>query len=259
MKNNSAINSKDMAMELYYSGYSINSEKVLLCLFEKNIDFKGHYVNLFKFEQTDASYLKVNPLGLTPTLVVGGISIPESTIINEYLEEALPEVSLRPQDPFQRAQMRGLVQTFQERFYPSMSVISQVHFVAEEMKRRWSIEQLEIFSNKKPNPDRASRQIRAVRDGLTKEEVAHAERTADQMLDLMEAKLSPNSEWLLEKFSLADISALPNVHRFFQLGLDQSVKKRPRVFSWYERMRARPSFVRTYEYAYVDFDVAEAM
>lgn len=259
MKNNSATTSKDMTMELYYSGYSINSEKVLLCLFEKEIQFRGHYVNLFKFEQTDPSYLRVNPLGLTPTLVVGGTAIPESTIINEYLEEALPNVSLRPEDPFQRAQMRGLVQTFQDRFYPSMSLISQVHFVADEMKKRWTIAQLEEFSNRKPNPDRAARQIRAVRDGLTKEEVTNAERTADQMLDLMEAKLSPNSEWLLEKFSLADLSALPNVHRFFQLGLDHLVKKRPNVFSWYERMRTRPSFARTYEYAYVDFDVKVAM
>ncbi|MCY1220071.1 Protein LigF [compost metagenome] len=243
-------------MELYYSGYSINSEKVLLCLFEKEINFEGHYINLFNFDQTDPSYLRVNPLGLTPTLKVGRTSIPESTIINEYLEEAFPGVSLRPEDPFERAQMRGLVQTFQDRFHPSMALISQVHFVADEMRRRWTIEQLEEFSNRKPNPERAARQIRAVRDGLTKEEVSYAERTAEQMLDAMEAQLSLNSEWLLRKFSLADLSALPNVHRFFQLGLDHVVMKRPNVFSWYERMCRRPSFARTYEFAYVDFDVA---
>lgn len=247
------MNNEVSSMELYYSGYSINSEKVLLCMFEKDVKFTGHYIDLFKFEQTNPAYLEINPLGLVPTLMVSGKPIPESTIINEFLDDAFPANPLRPKDSFKRAQMRVWVQRFQEKFYPAMAVISQVHFVAEELKRRWTQDQLEQLISRKPIAERVERQQRAVRDGLRKSEITAAERNAEEMLDKMEAQLTGGSEWLLGLFSLADIAAAPNVHRYFQLGLNSIVEKRPNVHAWYRRIRERPSFVRTYEYAIQDF------
>jgi glutathione S-transferase len=244
-----AIEPGQRLIELYYSRYSINSEKVLLCLFEKNIDFVGHQVDLFRFEQTSPSYLRINPLGLVPALLVDGASIPESTVINEYIEDAFPENPLRPRDAIARARMRVWVQHFQDSFYPPMAILSQARSFADVLKRRWSRDELEAMIQRKPNADRRARQLRAVREGLTPDEVANAERNAEEMLDRMEAQLAFGAEWLVDALSLADFAALPNVHRFFLLGLERMLERRPRVLAWYRRMQQRPSFRRTYEFA----------
>src|SRR5665213_2272925 len=52
-------------------------------------------------------YLKINPIGRVPTLVLDdGRALPESEVICEYLEDAFPQPSLRPADPWGRARMR---------------------------------------------------------------------------------------------------------------------------------------------------------
>src|SRR5689334_17646529 len=89
-------------LELYYSCYSINSEKVLLCLFEHEVPFSGHFIDLFDFEQTDPKYLAINPHGLVPTLVVDGQPLYESTAINEFIEDTRSGGHLRPSDPLER-------------------------------------------------------------------------------------------------------------------------------------------------------------
>lgn len=235
-------------IELYYSRYSINSEKVLLCLFEKELNFAGREIDLFRFEQTDDAYLAINPQGLVPTLIVDGAPVYESTAINEFIEDAYSEKPLRPSDPLECAKMRIWVQHFQDVFYPAMAQISQVGFIAEELKRRWSAAELERLIARKPNRDRAIRQLRAVRDGLTSEEISNAERNAYTMLDRMEQALA-QSAWLCGTFSLADIAAAPNVHRFSLLGLGRVLEARPYVRDWYQRIQARAAFRRTYEFA----------
>ena len=75
-------------VDLYYSWYSICSEKVLACLFEKSIPFTGHHIDLFDFAQVEPDYLKVNPDGTVPALVDGETIVRESTVINEYLDVA---------------------------------------------------------------------------------------------------------------------------------------------------------------------------
>jgi len=54
-------------------------------------------------------YLKLNPLGRVPTLVLDdGRALPESEVICEYLEEIFPAPPLLPADPWERAQVRLL-------------------------------------------------------------------------------------------------------------------------------------------------------
>jgi glutathione S-transferase len=59
--------------------------------------------------ETKDEYLTINPIGRVPTLVLDdGRALPESEVICEYLEDAYPEPSLRPADPWDRARMRLL-------------------------------------------------------------------------------------------------------------------------------------------------------
>jgi glutathione S-transferase len=72
--------------------------KSLLCLKEKGLEFVSHYVDLLRFEQHQPDFVKVNPNGQVPVLVHDGAVITESAVINEYLDDAFPEVPLRPAD-----------------------------------------------------------------------------------------------------------------------------------------------------------------
>ncbi len=56
----------------------------------------------------DAQYRKINPLGKIPTLQDGDLTICDSTVICEYLEEAYPQAPLYPANPADRARARWL-------------------------------------------------------------------------------------------------------------------------------------------------------
>ena len=93
-------------LELYHNNMSVCSQKVRLVLAEKGLAPVEHRLNLRQGDQLAADYLKLNPSGVVPTLVVDGRPIVESTLIAEYLDEAYPDPALRPADLIARAEMR---------------------------------------------------------------------------------------------------------------------------------------------------------
>jgi len=97
-------------MKLFQTYDSPFPTRVRLLLMAKGLNVEiiqppgFHYDGLTKEE-----YLKINPIGRVPALVLDdGRALPESEVICEYLEDAYPEPSLRPADPFERARMRLL-------------------------------------------------------------------------------------------------------------------------------------------------------
>src|SRR5579864_5448954 len=101
-------------LELYHAGLTSCSKKARHCLKEKGLAYKSHYLRLDTFEHHDPAYLALNPNGLVPTLVHDGAVVIESGVINEYLDEAFPEVPLKPADPVARARMRVLAKMADE-------------------------------------------------------------------------------------------------------------------------------------------------
>ena len=97
-------------IKLYYSWYSICSEKVLLCLFEKGLPFENEQVDMFKFDQVRPEYLAINPNGKVPTLVHNDDILIESTLINEFLDDNYPEIKLTPDDLYLKFEMRTWIQ-----------------------------------------------------------------------------------------------------------------------------------------------------
>lgn len=73
-------------MKLYFHPISSYSQKALIALYEKGLEFEPHIVPLFD-PNAKAEYLKVYPMGKVPALVLDdGHLIPESSIIIEYLD-----------------------------------------------------------------------------------------------------------------------------------------------------------------------------
>ena len=79
-----------------------------LALKRTGAPFHERLIRLYQADgETRAQSLPHSPSGRVPALKSGGIVIPESLAICEYLAEAFPEVKLWPQDPDLRALGRG--------------------------------------------------------------------------------------------------------------------------------------------------------
>jgi glutathione S-transferase len=90
-------------IELYHNDMSVCAQKVRFALAEKKLAWEGRHLNLRAGDQQKPEYLKLNPKAVVPTLVDSGMVIIESTVINEYLDDAYPEPRLKPADAGGRA------------------------------------------------------------------------------------------------------------------------------------------------------------
>jgi len=73
----------------------------------KGLSWEPVKVDLFKTEQYDPKYLKLNPKGVVPTLVHNGKPVIESTLICEYTDETFKQPPyLIPVEPWRQSRMR---------------------------------------------------------------------------------------------------------------------------------------------------------
>ena len=80
-----------------------------IVLAEKGLEWERVTVDL---DDRPAWIFEKNPLGRVPVLEEDGLVLPESVVINEYLEERYPEPPLLPADAAERALARLLVERF---------------------------------------------------------------------------------------------------------------------------------------------------
>jgi glutathione S-transferase len=85
--------------------------RVRIALAEKGIEYDAVEIDL---SDRPAWIYEKNPLGKVPVLEEGAFLLPESEVINEYLEERYPEPPLWPADPGERSLARLLVFRFDE-------------------------------------------------------------------------------------------------------------------------------------------------
>ena len=228
---------------LHHAWRSSASRRVRLCLAEKGLKFESVLIDLAKMEHHTPEYLKLNPNGVIPLLVLpDGRSLYESGTICEFLDESWPEPSLRPADPYQRAEMRNWIRHADERI-GNLIIFNWKHSLAKTASQ-WSDEELAERLKKVPSKERQEAWRRAARRPYTAEEEGEARRKLVLMLDKMEQNLGRNA-WLVgDNYSLADISVVPFVKRIDEeIAPDEvSDRKHPRVLAWWQRVQSRPAF-----------------
>ena len=111
-------------LELYHHGSSVCAAKVRFYLAEKDLPWEGHYIDILKGEQFAPEYIKLNPKAVVPTLLHNGTVIRDSTNICEYLDDAYPEPSLKPEAAFERARMRQWTKRLDEIIHFYTGVLS---------------------------------------------------------------------------------------------------------------------------------------
>ncbi len=229
---------------LYHGWRSSASRRVRLCLAEKGQAFDSRIVDLTKMEHHAPAFLKLNPNGVIPLLILpDGRSLYESGTICEYLDETHPEPPLRPADAFGRAEMRNWIRHV-DGLIGNLIVFNWAHSMAK-VATQWSDAELAERLKAVPSKERREAWMRTARRPYTEEERQEArDRLRVELLDRMEAMLAQGA-WLLgQRYSIADIAAVPFIKRLDEeIAPDEMTAARhPRVHDWWQAIQARPAF-----------------
>ncbi len=235
-------------IELYHNDMSVCAQKVRFALAEKSLKWESHHLNLRAGDQQKPEYLKLNPNAVVPTLVDNGATIIESTMINEYLDDAYPDIPLRPAGALGRARMRLWTKQLDDSVHAATSVISTaIAFRFQKLAN--GMEALEKFHRNMPDPVKRERSWENITKGVDSRYFPESIKRFDKLLADMESGLS-HGPWLAGKeFSLADIGYAPYATRLDHLQLQFLWDKRPHFAHWYERLLER----RTYKAAFEDW------
>jgi glutathione S-transferase len=201
-------------MKLYYSPLSVYSGKPRMAMYEKGVAHETKLVNWtpatgwMKPEELP----RLNPKAQIPVLVDGDTVIPDSTIINEYLEERYPKTPLFPTGAVERARCRVLEDIGDTMLAANLGVLVR-----------------EVFL--KPEP--STRDAAAV--AQVKGELARVYQRLDRELG--------KHDYLCGEFSVADIAC------FSPINIGSLMEGAPSpefgaLTAWVARMRERPSVTR---------------
>lgn len=228
-------------MRLYHNSLSSCSQKVRMALHEKALDYEDTLIDLQKGEQFDADYMKLNPNAVVPTLEDGGHIMIESTLINEYLDDAYPDVPLKPIDAVSRHKMRYFCKRIDDSLHPACGILTYAIGVRPGLLRRPQ-EEVTALINKIPDPSRREIRRSVIEKGVRAPVFTDAMNTHRKIFDLAETWLTSN-EWLTgDTFSLADCALMPYVIRVDHLSLSAELEARPQLLRWYTAIAQRPAF-----------------
>lgn len=232
-------------LELYHHGSSACAAKVRFALAEKRLSWTGHYVDILAGEQFKPQFLALNPKAVVPVLVHDGEIIRESTVICEYAEETFPENPIYPSSPVERARVRLWTKAVDEELHPACSAITYVVSHRHTILRS-GIKSFEDFLSHGASEGISVRALKwqYIQQGLATPGAEDKIRLYDAYLHKMEETLA-TQDWLAARtFSMADIAMAPYVNRLAALAMQGmwTGGRLPRVESWFELVRQRPSF-----------------
>jgi glutathione S-transferase len=214
-----------------------------VALAEKDLPWESRHFDLRAGDQQRPEYLKLNPKGVVPTLVHDGLAIRESNVILEYLEDAFPEPSLRPRNPYETAQMRLWLKRFDEGHHDIATATLSMGIAFRFQYLEQGPAACRALIDSIPDPIRRKRREDVIYNGIQAAEFRTAIGMWKALLTDMENQLAIH-EWLVgENFSTADAAYVPYLTRLEHLEvLDAFTRNRPQVADWFKRVKSRPSY-----------------
>lgn len=196
-------------MKLYGMNLSNFATKSRIVVYEKGADIE---LVAPAGGMKSPEYLKINPLGKIPTLDADGTIIPESEIINEYLDEKFPTPPLLPRSPEARAKVRLLTRFNDLDLDPPLRA---------------------LFGQRNPK----SRDEKVVNEKLSE---------LQTRLDQLESMLAePGNFAAGPDFTLADCALAPTTFLVTNVlpgfGAKAPLEHRPRLAAWWNKVQERPS------------------
>jgi glutathione S-transferase len=226
-------------LELYHNINAVCAQKVRIALAEKRLTVKEHLLTL-RGDQTDPSYLKLNPQGVVPTLLHDGNPIIESSLILYYLEETFPEQPLIPQEPLARYRVRFFNKLIDERVRDACTMITfatafRPKFLAMG-REGW-----EADIGRSPSKKRVTYKRDVIERGLGSPFVIDALDQFKELTCRAAAALDEHSYLAGSGFSLADVAVVPYFIRLELLKMQGMWDDFPAIAGWMSRVRERPS------------------
>jgi glutathione S-transferase len=206
-----------MSLTLYFHPLASFCQKVLIALYENDTPFEPHFVDLGD-ETSSAEFKKLWPLGKMPVLrdEVGDRTIPESSIIIEYLAQHYPgRTRLVPEEPDLARQTR-----LRDRFYDL--------YVQEPMQKV-------VTDRLRPA---------GANDPFGVQQAKTLLQTAYGMID---QEMATRTWAMGDEFGMADCAAAPAL--FYANLVQPFGDAHGNVARYVERLMQRPSFARVVEEA----------
>lgn len=202
-------------LTLYHFPLDPASRQVRLALGEKRLAYEDVVEKVW---EQRPEFVKLNPAGMTPVLVVEEdgemLTVCEARAIVEYLEDVHPEPPLLGREPGERAEARRLMHWFDRKFDNEVNGF----LLREKMEKR-------LYGRGAPHLGTLRQGLDALREHL---------RYMEELLD--------ERDWLAGKrLSLADFAAAGNISIIDYFG-DVPWRQYPAVKTWYAKLKSRPCF-----------------
>ena len=228
-------------MRLFHNPVSSCSQKVRMVLHEKNLSFDSEVLDLQRGDQFNEDYVKLNPNAVVPTIEDDGRIIIESTLINEYLDDAYPGIDLRPSNAAERFNMRLFCKKIDDALHPACGALTYAIGARPAVLRK-SAEERETLINQIPNATRREARRSVIERGVYAPEVKSAFNVHREVFSLADNLLA-NNAWLSgNDFSLADCALLPYVLRVDHLMMTDEITSRDNLARWYGAIKERQSY-----------------
>ena len=226
-------------LDLYHNINAVCAQKVRIALAEKGLTAQEHLMTL-RGDQTEPGYLKLNPLGVVPTLLHDGEPIIESSLILYYLEEAFPKPPLMPLAPLARYRVRLFNKLIDERVHDACTIMT---FAAAFRPKFLAMgrEVWEADIGRSPSKKRIAYKRDVIEHGLKSPFVTGAVEQFKDLIRQTASALDQDSYLVGPEFSMADVAVVPYFVRLELLKMDSLWDKFPSIAGWIVRMRKRPS------------------
>ena len=233
---------------LHFQGSSC-SQKLRIFLSEKNIDWKGHHINLVNGDNFSDWFLGINPRGVVPVLVDNGEVHIESNDIIRYLDNKFPSKILWPEDEANKI----------EKFLEEENDIHldlrnlTMKFVAPTFlmkKKEKDIKNFEESSNFVEGVEDNQKNIQLEfhknflkNDGISSSSLHNSINVFKEKLSEIDNELSKQKFIISDELTIVDIAWFVYLRRLETIGFTFK-NKYPHLSKWYNQLKKNRAFIK---------------
>ncbi|GJX27111.1 glutathione S-transferase-like protein [Tanacetum coccineum] len=201
-----------MAIKLYGSLGSDTTQRVLACLYEKEVDFELVIVDTVTGEHKTPQFLARNPFGEVPALEDDHVTLFESRAITQYIAHKYADkgTNLIMEDPSKLAIQTVWMDVENQRFDLPFTKLLDI----------------------------------AMQGTRSQEAGCEYEKMMFNVLDVYEARLKKSNYLGGDSFTMADLHHLPGVHFLRATKVKGWFQGRPHVRAWAANILSRPAWVK---------------
>ncbi|XP_021280274.1 glutathione S-transferase F6-like [Herrania umbratica] len=203
-------------IKVHGSVLSTAAQRVLLCLYEKEVHFQFVPVNMGAGEHKSENYLSLNPFGQVPAFEEGDFKLFESRAITGYIAHEYTDKGTQLLLPGSNKSMAVLTMWKEVEAY---------QFDPASSKLVWELYLKPFFGT--------------ATDSAVVEE---NEAKLAKVLDVYESRLSQSKYLACDYFTLADLHHLPNIQYLLGTPVKRLFDSRPHVSAWVADIIARPAW-----------------